>query len=265
MGDNSRPEFREWVDRQPAPGWGLMPLTHISKSLIAKDIAREGRIAPAHCPVFERALAYFFYGRPAYRTKGDGPVRNLAACPMCLIFDPSIIEAADCIHPFDTGAFNSRLYKHVMLDEMNIADFSLGTDASRPNKLISAVYGDRAAYFDGDTRNLASVSERIPNSEFLARSYIDLLTSPGRNEPDDRVGTIEITFGQDVQLEGTLIAIVVPDLIWNDRERADWLAAFSQAGVEILPFRYLHAREPEHHHAMIEIEVRNFFAARGEL
>jgi hypothetical protein len=242
-----------------------MPLTHVCKGLIAGDIIRDGRIEPAECSVFGRSLAYFFYGRPAFRVKGDGPIRNYAACPFCFIFDPRMIDRAHAIHAFDTGAFGARLYSHVIMDEMQIEDFSLERKADRPNRLIKAVFGNRKAYFDGDTMNIPDPASIAPAGEFLVRTYIDLVKSVGRNEPDDRVGSIEVTFGDPVPLNGNLLAVVVPDILWNDKDKANWLAALSGAGVKILPFHFLQGREPEHHHATMEVEIRNYFTSREDL
>lgn len=257
----SRPEFRAWVDRQPDPKWPLMPLTHICKSLVGNDIARAGAVEPADCAVLKRSLAYFFYGRPAYRTKGDGPVKNPAACPMCFVFDPNVLKQADEIHPFDTGAFESRLYHHIIMDEMRREDFSLEQQVNRPNKLISAIYGERGVYFEGDNSKI-SVTPVLP-SEFLAYTYVELLKSAGRNEPDDRVGTVEVIFESPVPLKGNLLAVVVPDILWSEADKASWIVEIGQSGVDILPFKYSIGREPEHHHAMIEVEIRQFYASNG--
>jgi hypothetical protein len=265
MTDDGRPEFRSWVDRQPDPGWGLMPLTHVCKSLIANDIVREGRIEPKECDVFSRSLAYFFYGRPAYRTNGDGPIKNPAACPMCFIFDPKMLDRAHAVHPFDTGAFNARLYKYTVMDEMNIQDFTLGRGVTAPNKLIKAIYGSRDVYFDGDPSKIPTPDKISAAGELLVRTYVALVRSDGRNEADDRVGTIEVTFGDPVPLEGNLIAIVIPDILWNDKDKSDWLKELSRTGVDILPFRYSGGRHPEHYHDMIEVEVRAYFEARGDI
>src|SRR5215217_5621888 len=100
-----RPSFREWVDKQSDPGWGLMPLTHITKGIGAEDIIRSGSVSPTHCDVFDEPLAYFFYGRPAYRVTGDGAIRVEAACPYCFIFSSALIETATDIYAFDTGPF----------------------------------------------------------------------------------------------------------------------------------------------------------------
>jgi len=260
---SSRPEFRDWVDRQPDPAWTLMPLTHLCKALIGGDIARHGKVEPTDCAVLDRSVAYFFYGRPAYRTRGDGPVKNPAACPMCFIFDPKVIDSADEIFPFDTGAYSARLYSHIVMDEMELGDFSLETQARRANRLIAATYGTREAYFDGDRTAISPTA--AARTDFLAHTYLELLRSTGRNEPDDRVGTIEVTNSQPTPLSGNLLATVVPDIIWNSTDKASWLVDLEASGVKVLPFRYLHGREPEHHHAMIEAEVREFYIARGDV
>lgn len=66
-----RTDFREWVDKQPNPNWPRMPLTHIAKALVAADIAKSGQIALTNCDIFRKPLAYFFYGRPAYRVRTE--------------------------------------------------------------------------------------------------------------------------------------------------------------------------------------------------
>src|SRR5689334_4823740 len=148
--DGGRPDFRDWVDQQPDPAWPPMPLTHITKALVAADIAKAGYVDVTDCDVFKKPLAYLFYGRPAYRVSGDGAIKVEAACPCCFIFDAKLIEKASAIFAFDTGAFSKRLYKHMLTEEMDVEDFSLGDDTSRPNKLIMRSFGSRLAYFEGD-------------------------------------------------------------------------------------------------------------------
>ena len=115
-----RPSFREWVDRQHDPHWTLMPLTHITKGIVAEDIIRDGEVALSDCAVFEEPLAYFFYGRPAYRLGIQGSVRAEAACPYCFVFKADLLKRAKAIFLFDTGAFSERLYKHYLDEEMAI-------------------------------------------------------------------------------------------------------------------------------------------------
>lgn len=151
------------------------------------------------------------------------------------------------------------------MDEMDVSDFSLEWQTTRPNRLINAVYGSRKAYFEADASKIPDPASIAPAGEFLARTYIDLVKSVGRNEPDDRVGTIEVIFGDPVPLEGSLIAVVVPDILWDDTDKADWLLSIEASGASILPFHYRHNRDPEQHHAMIEVTLAEYFQQRGEL
>lgn len=182
-----RSDFREWVDKWPNPDWPLMPLTHITKAISAVDIVKAGAIQPEDCAIFGEPLAYFFYGRPAYRVGGDGAIKVEAACPFCFVFNATLIDKAKAIFAFDTGAFAKRLYKHILVDEMEVKDFSLEKDKARPNRLIASVFGSRKTYFDGDISKIQNPEELAKPWDFHARAYLHLLTSPGRNEPDDRI------------------------------------------------------------------------------
>jgi hypothetical protein len=254
-----RPSFREWVDKQPNPGWGLMPLTHISKGIEAEDIIRAGQVATGDCGFFKEPLAYFFYGRPAYRVSGDGAVKVEAACPFCFIFESALIRKAKAIHAFDTGAFARRLYKHVFLDEMNVEDFSLEQNETRPNRIIAAVFSSMRNYFDGDTTKIVTPDAGAEAWEFHARAYLQLLTSPGRNEPDDRICSIEVVFGQPVALAGNLKAVVVPHTLWDAGRHAPWLDKLHAEGVAIAPYIFVPGRHPEHYHALLETAVRELY------
>ena len=69
-----RPGFMEWVALHPTPNWGAMPLTHITRGVIADDILRSGQISPSPCRVFEQPLAYF-------STEGRRTVSEITASP----------------------------------------------------------------------------------------------------------------------------------------------------------------------------------------
>jgi hypothetical protein len=260
-----RSDFREWVDKQPKPNWSLMPLTHITKGIGAADIARAGEIIPRECAVFEEPLAYFFYGRPAYRVSGDGAVKAEAACPFCFIFSAAMIDKAKAIFAFDTGAFEKRLYKHIIVDEMNVEDFSLETDTHRPNKLISTVFGSRTTYFDGDISKIVDADKITKSWEFHARTYLHLLASPGRNEPDDRICSIEVVFGETIPLNGNLLAAIVPHTLWDGGNQAPWLQKLHEDGVIVSPYLFVPGRHPEHYHAQLESAVRDLYEKWGVL
>jgi hypothetical protein len=260
-----RPSFRDWVDKQPNPNWPLMPLTHITKGIGAEDISRAGIVSPARGEMFEEALAYFFYGRPAYRVGGDGAVKVEAACPYCFVFNAALINKAKAIFAFDTGAFDRRLYKRIFVDEMNVEDFSLETNNDRPNRLISSIFGTRKTYFDGDVSKITDPEALAKPWDFHARAYLDLLVSRGRNEPDDRICSIEVLFSEPVPLKGNLLAVVVPHTVWDDEKHAPWLEKLKAEGVAIAPYLFVPGRHPEHYHAQLEAAVRDLYQRWGSL
>jgi hypothetical protein len=260
-----RPSFRDWVDKQPAPNWTLMPLTHITKGVGAEDIIRTGSVATSEGGAFKQPLAYFFYGRPAYRISGDGAVKVEAACPYCFIFDFALIHKADNIHAFDTGAFANRMYKHVLMNEMKVEDFSLECDATRPNRIIARVFSSQRAYFDGDLTKIVPPDQATEPWEFHARAYLQLLVSPGRNEPDDRICSIEVVFGEVVPLVGNLKAMIIPHTLWDNDRRAPWLVALHEKGIEMVPYIFVPGRHPEHYHAHLETAVKDLYERWGLL
>jgi hypothetical protein len=242
-----------------------MPLTHITKGIGAEDIIRSGQVSTTYCEFFREPLAYFFYGRPAYRVSGEGTVKVEAACPFCFIFSAALIKKAKSIHAFDTGAFANRLYKHVLLDEMKVEDFSLERNETRPNRIIAAVFSSMHNYLDGNVREVIEPDVGAQPWDFHARAYLQLLVSPGRNEPDDRICSIEIVLGEAVPLAGNLRAIIVPHTLWDEDRRAPWLDKLYADGVEIAPYLFVPGRHPEHYHALLEITVRELYERWGIL
>jgi hypothetical protein len=264
--NGGRPQFREWVDKQPNPKWPLMPLTHITRGIGAQDIVSANEVGPTECTIFGEPLAYFFYGRPAYRISGDGAVRVEAACPYCFVFNAALIDKAKAIFAFDTGAFYKRLYKHILVDEMTIKDFLLERDKRRPNQIISTVFGSRETYFDGDLSKIPDADAVTQPWEFHARAYLHLLTSPGRNEPDDRICSIEVIFGDKIPLAGgNLLAVVVPHTLWDNDAKAPWLQKLHDQGVTIAPYLFVPGKPPEHYHALLEAAVRTLYKGWGAI
>jgi hypothetical protein len=251
----------EWVNQRPDPGWGVLPLTHITRGVIAEDIIRESHVRTSDCPVFGEPLAYFFYGRPAYRIGREIVIKAEALCPYCFIFKPELLDRAKSVFAFDTGAFNARLFSGVIASEMEVNDFRL-EGKSAPNRLIALVFGSQQAYLVGDTR---VVSAKANPHEFHAKAYLDLLLSPGRNEPDDRVFSIEVIFGDSVGLSGLLMAVVLPHTLWSNGVKAPWLGSLADTGAEIIPYEFIPGRAPEHYHTLMEMAVKDFYERSGIL
>jgi hypothetical protein len=264
---SDRPGFREWVDRHEVPtGWRLLPLTHITRGLVAGDIMRTGRVDPGDpCEPHGRSYAFFFYGRPAYRVADSSVIKLEASCPHCFIFRERLIERSNQIYAFDTGAFGARLYRHVLDDDFNAEDFRIGGDFSRPNRLINAAFGSQEDYFEGDRSKIVEPSAGAEPHEMEARSYLELIKSPGRNEPDDRICSIEVVFADPVPLAGELLAVVVPHTLWRCSAPSPLLKTLHESRVEIIPYDFIPGRHPEHYHTLLEAAVRRFYQDLGYL
>ncbi len=257
--DGGRDEFRDWVDQHGDPLWKLMPLTHMTKGVHAKDIVKNRAVKVRKDSDFGEDLAYLFYARPAYRVHGDGPIKMEAACPFCFIFKPEIIEDARATFAFDTGAFSKGLYNRFLTDEMDLEDFSLGNDTSRPNRIIAKIFQDMAPYIRGDISKIPAAEQLSTSWDYHARSYINLLKSPGRNESDDRICSIEVVFDKDVITSGNLIAVIVPHTHWEIGSKAPWLQDVQKEGSEIIPYLFIPGRHPDYYYSLIEAETEAFY------
>lgn len=251
--------FRQWVDRQDPGDQSDLPLTHTTKAYHAEGIIKSKEVVPRICKVFHEALAYFFYGRPAYRVSTDKLIQYEAACPYCLIFSPQLIKRAKRIFPFDTGAYEARLYKHVLIDEMQLEDFSLERQSDRISKLINTIFSNRVEYFDSNRAAMSDPEEVSDAWEMAARAYLKLIQSPGRNEPDDRICSIEVIFSDPVPFANNLLAVVVPHTHWKDGSGAPWLQDLQNDGVDIVPYTFIPGRHPEYYQTMMEAEVRKYY------
>jgi hypothetical protein len=147
------------------------------------------------------------------------------------------------------------------MEEMKIEDFGLGDDYRRANRLISAVYGTREAYLKGDLSHVINVA--CDPGEFLTRAYLDLIASTGRNEPDDRVSTIEFVFSSDVVLVGGVKAIIVPHTLWDSKTKTSWLQKLAATGVEIATYEFIPGKAPDYYYAHLEVQVRDLYRKWG--
>lgn len=260
-----RKRFTEWIDKHDPCSDRFLPLTHISGAVSAQRVIDDGKLSlPSKTDgTFNQPLVYLFYGRPAYRVKPGATVQLESACPCCFIFDPSLLKRCNDIHAFDTGAFFNRIYSHVLDDGFQVEDFSLDGQPNRINRLISAAFEDEAAYIDADKARLRPISDASEAWELEGRAYLTLLASPGRNEPDDRVSTIEVNFQDPVLLDDKLLAVVVPHTFWSETSKAPMLEGLHGRGVKIGTFRFIPGRHPEYLQSLLEIAVKALFRELG--
>jgi hypothetical protein len=255
--------FKEWLSKVGSNQQSLLPITHISKGFSARKIIDSGLIAPVECPVFKEDLVYAFYGRVAYRVAGGGPLKLEGVCPFCFVFDGELVKRSKHVHPFDTGAYAKRLYKHVFDDQLEISDFEISGDPQLPNALVHRIFGGAENYLVGNLSEVPSADDLCAPSEMEVRAYHELISSLGRNEPDDRVYSIEITFSDALLLSEHLKAVIVPHTFWTTEHPAEWLTGLHNDGVEIATYEFHPGRSADYYHAHLESQLRDLFRNWG--
>ena len=259
MKSSSRNYFRNWVSKQPNPGWNLMPLTHISGGFGAQDIVSSGTIETRKCKVMNEELIYSFYGRAGYRVGETGAINLEGYCPFCFVLDGNLLNKSEAIFPFDTGAYENRIFKPYMGDSVSYSDFEISHDTSLPNKLISTVFQNKENYFNADKAKINDKDTVSSAGDMHVQSYISLISAPNRNGPDDRVSSIEVLFSKNINISQNLKAIIVPHTLWNNTSEAEWLKTLAKSNIEIATYAFYGGRSADHYHALIETELRQIF------
>lgn len=255
--------FKKWVSEQPKNSSKLLPLTHITLARFARDILSDGQIEPRSCKVMGKVVAYFFYGRAAYRVGGDETVSTESRLPICFIFKSDLIQQSNDVYPFDSGAFGGSLYKNYMGREFQLSDFSLAGEPSLLNRLISTAYPSVEDYVSGNSENIVDPDDVSNRGDFEAQAYLKLINSKGSNTPDDRVGSIEVLFTDGIKIEDNLACAIVPHTLMDPSLGAPWLKELESKGIKILTYEYLPKRRTEYFQAEIEKLFRNYCKERG--
>jgi hypothetical protein len=179
-----------------------MPLIHSTDFAGFREIMRVGKLAPTRCDVFHEDLLYFFYGRPAYRVSAE-VVNGLqeAYMPISIIMEPEIAISVSRIFPFDSGAFQSRLFQRFIPKNFSIDSYQLGTRLDLPQQVVSAFFGSNEKYMEGKVQ-----MTQVPTLELEVSHYYRLISDPSvsfnDNEPfpDDRRYSIEVQSTDEVPL-----------------------------------------------------------------
>src|SRR5260370_41910934 len=130
------PRFWDYVNAAN-PGPGQLPIVHSTDLYLFREIRRKGELLPTDCEVYGQQILYFFYGRPSYRTHAKlDTVNAKALLPVCLVLERAVLQHAERIVAFDTGAFHRKFMHPPMHEKMTKEDFELGVSPDAPMKLI---------------------------------------------------------------------------------------------------------------------------------
>tara|TARA_R110000868_G_scaffold320199_1_gene581142 strand:- start:511 stop:1281 length:771 start_codon:yes stop_codon:yes gene_type:complete len=202
--------MKELINRQSVnPKLKYLPIFHSCDGYFFRDIIKKKTIEVTNCPVFKgEKLNYFFYGRPAFKSKtGDTNSKLSSFLPCSFILDIELLDSIKRISPFDTGGFERGFNNQFIHHKMKIENFLLEPDILTTKKIITLFYDLNINY----VKRKPKIDIKIDSMEFEAESYHAMIVDKGVTESDDRKETIELQSEVNINLETKILkAVVVP-------------------------------------------------------
>ena len=196
-----------------------LPATHATTTLVFDSVLSGLELLPKLCPIFQKQLVYFFYGRMAYRVADDGEADDAdALAPVVLVVRSETLDDVRAVYPFDTGGFS--IYQTAIAKGAELNKFELG-DIATARRLINCYWNSPNSYFWFHTAQLNPTPPIQPH-QLYAAMYGNLLRAKGVRGADDRRGTIEISTSSAIKVNrDNLVGMVVPNFFAdNPRVRA---------------------------------------------
>jgi hypothetical protein len=187
-----------------------LPLVHTTRCEILTHIVASHELrSTTPCDVFDEHLIYFFYGRPAYRSKGSQSGGNLLDFyPVCFVFKPHTIGSqAKRVFACDSGGVHNGYFKD-HLDSSDRNEMELDTTLDSARKLVPLVFGNNERYFFGKAK-ADMPAAFVPNTP--AARFHALLTDNGPIAADDRRSAIEVQIDSPVPLNNLLYVVMPKD------------------------------------------------------
>jgi hypothetical protein len=235
-----------------------MPFIHGTDSYALR--ATSGLLEASKCPVFGEELLYFFYGRPGYRVAAKvGSRSDMSRCPVCFVFKPDIAIPAKRVYPFDTGAFDDGMFNGFRHPGMGLESFLLGSSLDLPQKVVEYFFGSNRSYYFGALKSDLT----FDFDEMEIQAYYDLIRLTGETEYDDRRYTIEVQLENSLQVEGNVIAVVLPNAALQSANISGTILSKWRA----LPITYntYQGTRPAEYNAVVREQLLEFLSKRGYL
>jgi len=236
-----------------------LPLTHTCDGHGFRAIVTACQISTMQCKLFDEALVYFFYGRPAYRPKSwkkENAPAVLPFMPCSIVLKPDALEIPKRIAPFDTGAWREGLFQQYMHPEMKIEDFLLNPSMDTPTRVVWRFFKSNNNYYYAKPHSI-----RIPPIEFEAQSYYDLIKHRATLALDDRGSAIEIQIDHSLPLTSdNLLYLVLPKVFYIDRAIRETIVKEWKTRTALYQIQAITLQE---HMGIVYTEVTKFLSEMG--
>lgn len=254
--------FSDFLKRPSIKPSGKMPMVHTTSAYYLRHIVESDAVLPQDCEVFRNKLSYFFFGRPAYKVKGDGLQGAEWELPACLIFDYDVISKPTRIFPFDTGAHYHKLVPN-FIGMMARSEFEATPVADAPLKIVGAFFTDIRSYFEARPKALSDFEREFSPNVFDAevKAMHRLATSESNAKLDDRRLSVEVQLDTALDLKvAKPLAVVAPLPYCDDKGFRDHVQSVWSAQLISYPITALSV---EAYYALIYERVGAFYAKLG--
>lgn len=229
---------------------GALPLVHTAPAYFIQKILQSKEIKPRACDVFlGEQLAYFFVGRPAYKSVGHDIAHW--EMPSCVIADFQRVIPKR-MYPFDSGAFERGLVPKyaTMIDR---EDYALEPNPDVIERYIGTFFGSTHAYYLGEAVDKKSFLQHhgILPTEASLYALISLLNGERiGKELDERRSSIEIQVDHKVELEsGAIKAVILPEIYLEDEKFIEEIQAL---GAQVITYPRFPINTDHYYFAMYE-------------
>lgn len=189
-----------------------MPIFHTTSAYNAKNIILNGVIDPRSCDVFRgEKISYFFYGRPSYKMQNKQQIAKYWQLPSVFIFDSDIVDMVRC-YPFDTGAFEEKLYPE-FFNFMPRDSYEVSEIIDGPQRLISAFFVDTDRFFKMKPREKSDFVSRfqVRTTDEEVSALYDVISTYSE-KVDERRFSIELQSHEKIDIyKGKCRAIIIPE------------------------------------------------------
>lgn len=236
---------------------GTLPLIHNADIAFFEKIRKTGTIEPQERPEYDNELlAFFFYGRPAYRPHIDLDTVNAKAfAPVCLVMNHELINDCWRIMPFDSGAYLSGKFSPPIHPTMDRGEFELAVHPTAPMKLIKMFFGSEREYFDGHPERTVDFD---PWTNLVGDSYEKLIRQQVNTPLDDRVSAIEIQMNKNIEISFKTIAVILPKEYIDKPGIIDQIQSWRNP--EIIPYDLPESFKPSAIIEAIRLRLRDYLA-----
>jgi hypothetical protein len=179
--------------------------------------------------------------------------------------EPETIVSITRIFPFDSGAFESKLFRKFIPQKFGIGDYELGTDLNLPQRIVNAFFGSNEKYVKGAVQPITVPTLELEVDAFYRLIQDSSVVFEDEPFPDDRRYSIEVQSNKEVSLRAIKInrtdrkrmkrrktppvlvgakvrAVILPrDILDDPKIRATVTKTW---GAQLVPYHYARLQSP---------------------